>query len=327
MNLRIAINGTGVVNSFGDSISDMSLVYSSTFGSIKDLSGSVSGDGNRLSRSKVDTSPLSEYLPKRSLRRIDHFSRMALLSAGKAIKDTDPSLFSKENTGVIIATGFGALQTTFAFLDSYIEKGDKLASPIHFSNSVHNAAAAHVSIAYGITGPNLTISQLDMSFFSALITAGAWLETGKVGAVLLGTSDAFCDVLGYCIDKFFCLKEKALEYSFGEGSAFFFLTREESKSEYGYFDDISIGNYKNTGLDIPPDTLLVLSPSAIDTCNDEFMSYLKNNNKALYRNHLFSPTDCSMDMFFSTKVSKKICYVKIGQNGEYGKIIITPSCK
>ncbi len=111
-------------------------------------------------------------------------------------------------------------------MDSYIEKGDKLASPTHFSNSVHNAAAAHVSICYGITGPNLTISQFDMSFFPALITAMAWLGTEKVDAVLLGTSDAFCDVLGYCIDKFSSIKGNQ-GYSFGEGSAFFLLTQKE----------------------------------------------------------------------------------------------------
>ena len=304
----------------------MAPVYSDGFNSIKELTVSFPGNIDRVSQTMVDTLPLADYLPKRSLRRIDHFSRMALLGAGKAIKDTDPALFSKDNTGVVMASGFGALKTTFAFLDSYIEKGDKLASPIHFSNSVHNAAAAHVSICYGITGPNLTISQFDMSFFSALMTAGAWLETEKVASVLLGTSDAFCDVLGYCIDKFSSKKE-ACGYSFGEGAVFFLLTREEEQPKYGHFEDISIGNYKQADLDIPGDTLLVLSPSFIDTCNDGFMNYLKNNNKALYRNHLFSPTDCSTDVFFSAKLFKKICCVKIGQDGEYGKMIITPSSK
>ena len=304
----------------------MESVYSNSFNSIKELPDSFPGDSDSLSRSMTDTSSLADYLPKKSLRRIDHFSRMALLAAGKAMKDTEPSLFLKENTGVIMATGFGALKTTFAFLDSYIEKGDKLASPTHFSNSVHNAAAAHVSICYGIKGPNLTVSQFDMSFFSALTTAGAWLETEKVKTVLLGTSDVFCEVLGYCINKFSSIKAD-YGYSFGEGAAFFLLTREKKKSKYGYFEEISIGNYKHSDPDIPKDTFLILSPSSINACNDEFINYLKNNNKALYRNHLFSPTDCSMDVLFSTRLLKKICYVKIGQDGEYGKLIITPDLK
>ncbi|MBU1341826.1 MAG: beta-ketoacyl synthase chain length factor [Proteobacteria bacterium] len=305
----------------------MESIYSNDFSFIKELSGCPPGGGDRLNQSMVDTSPLLDYLPKSRFRRIDHFSRMALLSAGKAIKDTDPSLFPKDNTGVIIATGFGALKTTFSFLDSYIEKGDKLASPTHFSNSVHNAAAAHVSICYGITGPNLTVSQFDMSFFSALMTAMTWLETGKTAAVLLGTADAFCDVLGYCIHRISNSKANQ-RYSFGEGSAFFLLTRDEEKPRYGYFEDVCIGNYNHSELKIPKDALLVLSPSSIAACNDRFMKYLKASmGRSLFRNQLFSPTDCGMDAVFSTKLSRKICYVKIGRDGEYGKMLITPNLK
>lgn len=301
----------------------MASVYSEDAGCLKNHPNSNAGENHHSSQAMVDTSLLCDYLPKKRLRRIDHFSKMALLGAGKAIKDTDPSLFSQKDTGVILATGFGALETTFSFLDSYIEKGDKLASPIHFSNSVHNAAAAHVSIGYGITGPNLTVSQFDMSFFSALVTAGAWLETEKTEAVLLGTSDAFCNVLGYCIDRV-TGKKKISEYSFGEGAAFFFLTRDNGISKHGCFEEISFGNYKKQGFDIPKDSLLVLSPSAIRTCNNEFMHDLKNHDTVLYKNCLFSPTDCSMNTFFSTTFTKKICYIKIGQDGEYGKAIIRP---
>lgn len=277
----------------------------------------------------ADTSLLDKYLPKKSLRRVDHFARMALLAAAKSIEDADTKYFSKKDTGVIIATGFGALKTTFAFLDSYIEKSDKLSSPTHFSNSVHNAAAAHVSRIFGITGPNLTISQFDMSFFSALITAQSWLATKKVNTVLLGTSDAFCDVLKYCIDNFSDLKG-AKEYSFGEGSAFFLLTRETERPKYGSFENISMGNYYHNSLDIPKNTELIVSPSSINPCNDEFLNYIKDHGNTRYRKRLFSPTDCGMDVFFSAKIKQKICYIKIGQCGEYGKMIIAPdfeSCK
>lgn len=287
-------------------------------------SGCLSGQQDCINRTVDDLSQLYDFLPKKKLRRVDHLSRMALLAAGKALKDTDPKLINKDDTGVIMATGFGALQTTFDFLDSYIEKGDKLASPTHFSNSVHNAAAAHISIGYGITGPNLTVSQFDMSFISALITAKAWFETGAVKAVLLGTSDAFCDVLGYCIDRFTSQKGTK-EYSFGEGAAFFMLTRDVKNTKYGYFEDIHIGNYECDDLNIPNESLLLLSPSATSICNDKFISFLKNNNKTLVREHLFSPTDSSLDAIFATNLLQKVCYIKIGQGGEYGKMILSSS--
>ena len=285
--------------------------------------GRLSRQQNCVNKIANDISELYDFLPKKKLRRVDRWSRMALLAAGKALDDTDPKLINKDDTGVIVATGFGALQTTFDFLDSYIEKGDKLASPIHFSNSVHNAAAAHIAICYGITGPNLTVSQFDMSFVSALITAKAWLETGEVGAVLLGTSDAFCDVLGYCIDRF--TRQKGTKgYSFGEGAAFFILTREVKNAKYGYLNNINIGNYEREDLNIPKKSLLLLSPSATSICNDKFISFLQKNNKAFVREHLFSPTDSSLDTIFATDFLQKICYIKIGQGGEYGKMMLLP---
>ncbi|MBF0201741.1 MAG: beta-ketoacyl synthase chain length factor, partial [Desulfamplus sp.] len=115
-------------------------------------------ESSRLHKVK-ETSDVVNFVPPKKLRRIDRFSRLGLLAAGRAIEDTAPDIYSKENLGVIVATGFGALETTFCFLDSYINKGDGLASPTHFSNSVHNAVSAHISICYGLQGPNMTVSQ------------------------------------------------------------------------------------------------------------------------------------------------------------------------
>ena len=96
---------------------------------------------------------------------------------------------SRERLGVIIASGYGALKTTFAFLDSYLDFGYACSSPTHFSNSVHNAAAAHVSMQLQATAPSLTVSQFEMSTASALLTAAQWLAERRVERVLLGAVD------------------------------------------------------------------------------------------------------------------------------------------
>ena len=269
-----------------------------------------------------DTSDLYEFLPKRKLRRVDHYARLALLAAGKALKDTPCGLISKKNTGVIIASGFGALKTTFDFLDSYIEKGDRLSSPIHFSNSVHNAAGAHISICYDITGPNLTVSQFDLSFISALITAQAWLEKGSAGAVLIGTTEAYCDVLGYCMDRLAHLKG-IQDCSFSESAVFFFVTRDEHPAKYGYFSDVSIGRIGPDGPDVSLDGATFLSPSAASPCGGAARYFLKNNDTAVLKNEMDSPTDCGRKIILASGSDKKITYVKIGQNDTFGKLVFS----
>lgn len=265
-----------------------------------------------------DTSGVFDFVSKKKLRRVDHFSRLGLLAAGRAIEDTDPEIISKQNMGIIVATGFGALETTFGFLDSYIEKGDRLASPTHFSNSVHNAAAAHISICYGIQGPNLTVSQFDLSFICALMTAQIWLYERKADAVLVGACDAFCDVLGYCINEFY--KEKKCKfYGFGESAFFFIVTRGDQKSRYGYINDISMGGPDNLDMLHDKDNLMIISPSAVEPCCPDFSRFVKKKDQVVLINQLSAPTDCGTTLFRAMGFGMNIQYLKQGKDGCYGR--------
>jgi 3-oxoacyl-[acyl-carrier-protein] synthase II len=76
-----------------------------------------------------------------------------------------------------------------------MDYGDACASPTLFSNSVHNAAAGHISIMLGLDGPCLTVSQFEMSGPSGLLSAIQWLKEERVEQVLLGAVEEYCDVL------------------------------------------------------------------------------------------------------------------------------------
>jgi len=245
------------------------------------------------------------------------------------MRDAESCHYSKHDTGVIIATGYGALNTTFSFLDSYIEKGDKLSFPIHFSNSVHNAAAAHISSCYGLTGSSLTISQLDMSFISALLTAKSWLSEKKVKHVLLGCSDEYCDVLGYCIHGF--SKESDLSsdgyYLSGEGASFFMLSSDngDQSGVYGYIDRIKMGNTQVLDIDLPEKTPVLLTPGSLHTCQDKVRRYLAEKDISeltiRYQNHY--PTNNGDDLAVLAKQAENgtTCLLKLGQEGEWGSFL------
>lgn len=267
--MKIAIRGVGVLGRFGVGVQALENSLENRLVNMKEPFETPDSDempGGAVG--VVDTTALQNYIPKRSLRRIDHFSRMALLGAHLALEDANVSEVDPEKTGVVIATGYGALKTTFSFLDSFIEKGDKLAAPTHFSNSVSNAAAAHISIHLGITGPSLTVSQFDMSVSLAFLNACRWLEEKRVDAVLVGAVDEYCDVAGYCHKAFSdeikgtSSGEKKAEKekeAAGEGASFFLLTRDEAESpSYGYVKDVFVGNYKRDGIDVPDSALVYL---------------------------------------------------------------------
>lgn len=308
---------------------------------LKDLSPKVPGKGDAgIELLRAGVSGLEQYVAKSKLRRVDHYSRMALLAAGRTLEDSKLSSPESSNrTGVIVATGYGALESTFSFLDSYIERGDKLALPTHFSNSVHNAAAAHISICYGISGPTLTVSQFDLSFISALITAGTWLETDKVDAVLVGAVDEWCELTGYCMQRFSEHSDTSPR-SFGEGAVFFLVTREKTAPpRYGYFKEITMG--RNLDRQDPGPYDIIFSPSSAalspdtfspDKLSSDILSKTPENRIRVWkRKKGGSPTDMGMDAFFAFKCKKDngldVCCLKQGEAGMFGKVILTLSKK
>ena len=72
---------------------------------------------------------------------------------------------------------------------------DLALSPILFSNSVQNAAAAYISMLLKIRGPSLSINQYEMAVPLAFQTAIDWLEEGRTETVLVGSIDCFSKAL------------------------------------------------------------------------------------------------------------------------------------
>jgi 3-oxoacyl-[acyl-carrier-protein] synthase II len=168
---RITVQGIGVVGGFG--IGSAALAQALTTGqSPRSILTVPSGTGTmELSTFRADTTLLNDFVPARTLRRMDQFTKMGLLAAHLALADAGLPPAGQDGLGVIIASGFGATTTTYALLDSIINDGDACTSPTHFANSLHNACSANISIGLGATGPNLTVSQFHLSVPSALLSA------------------------------------------------------------------------------------------------------------------------------------------------------------
>src|SRR5437016_2041934 len=105
-------------------------------------------------------------VPPRRARRL---SRLALMSvaAGRAALG-DAGLTAGERTAVVLATGYGSLGTTMAFMRGYRAAS---VEPALFPTSVLNEPAAQLAIEVGARGPNLTVLQHEASFHAAVFAA------------------------------------------------------------------------------------------------------------------------------------------------------------
>ena len=282
--IPLAIHGIGPVGAFGAGLDEWRSVLKGEKKVVPKLTEIETDRGfGNLPIFRASTKTLTKFIKVRELRRLDHFSRMALLGSCLACEDSGQELIG-ERTGLIIASAYGASATTFSFLDSVIEDGDALASPTLFSNSVHNAAAAHIAKHLKITGPNLSLTQGRLSVPMALLTAAQWLEEGRVDTVLCGAVDEYCDVLGYCWQSYNNRKEPTTGETHksnpkpgglggpGEGSLFFHLSRARGgNAPYGYLEKLELNS-----ANLPNNAPFIYSPDACTKDSKLLLSQFNN---------------------------------------------------
>lgn len=260
---RLSVQGIGVTGAFGAGVEALLEALEKGGVTPGELSVPVAQGTVTIPAFRADTARLEEFVPKRTLRRVDRYSKLALTGACLALADGGLFGGNLDRVGVIVASGYGATATTFAFLDSIIADGDVCASPTHFANSVHNSAAANISIMLAAKGPSLTVSQFGMSAPSALVTARQWLEEKRVDYVLLGAVDELSDLVGYLQYRRRGAHPahspsplKAEESSVvGEGAAFLLLAREDAAPGYCHIDAVATGNVYAGAPSLPQDAV------------------------------------------------------------------------
>ncbi len=176
----------------------------------------------------------------KNAKRADRFSRLAVLAAHDAFKDSGLSAEELKPSGVIIATAYGAHSSIFKFLDGIIDYGELKVSPTTFAHSIHNAAAAYVASALETRGPVLTITQFHFALHHALMLACAWLAEKRVERVLVGTVDECSSPMEYISEEKFSASGKPVVFP-GESSIFFLLSSRMNEAKYGVLSDIQTG--------------------------------------------------------------------------------------
>jgi 3-oxoacyl-[acyl-carrier-protein] synthase II len=272
---RVVVRGIGAVGGFGAGVDAFRRALHE--GGV--LPGStplpMTGEQVDLTAFMADTSPLKDFIPIRTLRRVDHFSRLALLGAHLALADAALPETDRAGLAVVVASGHGATGITFAFQDSFINDGDICASPTHFANSVHNSAAANISILVGATGPSLTVSQFALSVPSALLAARQWLQDGRCTRVLFGAVDELSRLTAHYWHRQHAAPppgasprplESGVETAVpGEGALFMLLSTDPGDAAPGYctVDEVVVGRSLPAGALRVPAGLVVLGADGV----------------------------------------------------------------
>ncbi len=157
---RVVVTGLGIVSPVGSTIAtawDAILNGRSGIGLIThfDVSAFPCKIGGQVAGFDVN-----QYIPPKEARHMDEFMQYGVAAGMQAVQDsgldfskTDPSM-----CGAICGAGIGGLGTIEAEYDKFVKTGNpKRISPFFVPASIINMIAGHLSIQYGLKGPNLGV--------------------------------------------------------------------------------------------------------------------------------------------------------------------------
>lgn len=132
----------------------------------------------------------SRFLDPKEVRRTDRFSHYALAAAQLAWDDAGGPEVVPERGGAIIATGIGGIETLLQQHLVMLEKGAGRVSPFMVPALMANAAAGHVAMRFGLTGPNFATVSACSSSNHAIGEAMRYIREGALDLCVAGGSEA-----------------------------------------------------------------------------------------------------------------------------------------
>ncbi|MBT7723492.1 MAG: beta-ketoacyl-ACP synthase II, partial [Gammaproteobacteria bacterium] len=123
---------------------------------------------------------ISEYLPRKEARRMDGFMQYGLVAGIQAMRDSGLEVTdeNRDRIGVAVGSGIGGIVTIETCHDVVNNRGPAKVSPFFVPSCIINMIAGHLSIMYGLQGPNIAITTActtgthNIGFGARLIAAG-----------------------------------------------------------------------------------------------------------------------------------------------------------
>jgi 3-oxoacyl-[acyl-carrier-protein] synthase II len=196
---RVVVTGLGALTPIGNTVPEY----------WDSLSRGVSGAApiTRFDASKFKTRFACEvknfsaenFMDRKEARKLDPFVHYALASTEEAVKDAtlDFDQLDVNRIGVIWGSGIGGLKTFLDEVTNYAGgDGTPRFNPFFIPKMILDIAPGHISMKYGLRGPNFSTVSACASSTNALIDSLMFIRCGYADVILTGGSEAIINEAG-----------------------------------------------------------------------------------------------------------------------------------
>jgi 3-oxoacyl-[acyl-carrier-protein] synthase II len=131
-----------------------------------------------------------EWMTAKEVKRTDRAVHFAVGAAKLAWTDAGEPSVDRARTGVMFSTGIGGLDSLLKQHLVLLEKGPDRVSPFMVPMLMPNAAAGHVAMAFGFTGPNACITTACAAGSHAVGEAFRLIKYGLADVCIAGGTEA-----------------------------------------------------------------------------------------------------------------------------------------
>jgi 3-oxoacyl-[acyl-carrier-protein] synthase II len=195
---RVVVTGLGCISPVGNTVADAWAALTAGKSGIATITKFDATPFSTRFAGEVKGFNIEDYIPGKEARHMDTFIHYGMAAGIQAMQDSGLSV-SDENAdriGVIVGSGIGGLpliENTHAELTN---RGPRRISPFFVPASIINMISGHLSIKYGLKGPNLAIVTACTTGLHCIGAAARMIEYGDADVMIAGGSESTISPLG-----------------------------------------------------------------------------------------------------------------------------------
>lgn len=195
---RVVVTGMGLVTGLGREVETVwKRILNGDSGVRRIQRFDASGYRSQIGGEVPDWST-DGYLDPRDARHLDPNAQFGVVAAIDAMRSSgiDLEKENRERIGVVFASGVGGLIEMEQQQQRLLERGPEKVAAYTIPRMIANAACGHISIHFGLRGPNITIVTACASASNAIGEAVRMIERGDAEVIVSGGCEAAVTGIG-----------------------------------------------------------------------------------------------------------------------------------
>jgi 3-oxoacyl-[acyl-carrier-protein] synthase II len=195
---RVVVTGLGLISPVGNTVADGWANLVAGKSGIAEITKFDTTNFSTRFAGEVKGFKVEDYMPAKEARHMDTFIHYGIAAGVQAMQDSGLEITDEnsERVGVVVGSGIGGLPMIEATQTELLNRGPRRVSPFFVPASIINMISGHLSIRFGLKGPNLAIVTACTTGLHCIGEGSRLIEYGDADVMICGGSEATVSPLG-----------------------------------------------------------------------------------------------------------------------------------